>query len=277
MLLWATLIALALWLAAAAFLWLSQERLIFHPRPVAAEVRSQLANFELVVPTANDIQLAGWAFPVTEASGAVFFWGGNSQEISTAVAQLPDQLGLAAAGTNYRGFGDSKGQPTAAALRADALVAFDAAVAHLGIPPQRWIVIGRSLGSHMAAYLAAHRPVAGVVLITPFDSVTNVAARLYPLFPVRLMLRHPFDTVAETAQITAPVLIVKASHDRVVPHASTARLVAGWLGNGSVAEVTILDTDHVNIDNNTQFWDELRKFTEQVFDAQSQPSGVRDY
>lgn len=269
-------VCLALWLGFALLLWVGQESLIFYPRSIDDATRASLAEHALETQAEDGTSLSGWAIATTDpGAGAAIFFGGNSQEISHAVAEIPDKLGLAGAGLNYRGFGDSEGKPSAAALRADALVAFDAASERLGIPPERWVVIGRSLGSHMAAHLAANRPVAGLVLITPFDSVTSVASRRYPIFPVKLMLRHPFDTVAETASITVPTLVIRAEHDSVIPASSTDRLLENWAGKGEVKVVQVPSSRHNDIDGYESYWQSLREFCANVLnDGAPETSGA---
>ena len=255
------LLALLAWLTVCLLLWLGQERLIFFPRPLDNADRARLAEHELQISAPDGTRLSGWAIAAdSNKKGAIMYFGGNGQEISYAVEEIPEKLGLTGAGFNYRGYGDSGGTASANALRSDALVGFDAAVERLSIPAEHWIVYGRSLGSHMAAHVAANRPVAGVVLTTPFDGIASIAARRYPIFPVRTMLRHPFDTLAETKQITADVLVIRASHDRVVPASSTNILLDNWHGDAKVKVVEIPNSSHNDLDHNDQYWEVIKQF-----------------
>ena len=91
----------------------------------------------------------------------IIHYGGNAEEASEdyleTTPHLPDVPQLF---VNYRGYGDSEGKPSAAALRADALLLFDEITQKLNIAPAEVCPMGYSLGSHMAAYVAANRPVA---------------------------------------------------------------------------------------------------------------------
>jgi pimeloyl-ACP methyl ester carboxylesterase len=80
----------------------------------------------------------------------------------------------------------------------------------------------------MAVHLAASRPVTGLVLLTPFDSLATVAARHYPFFPVRMLLLDRFDSRSRAPQVAAPTLILAAEHDEIVPRASTESLHAAF-------------------------------------------------
>ncbi len=254
----AALLALALWLGFSLLLWALQERMIFYPRTLDPADRDRLSEHALEAEASDGTKLAGWAIPGEEDQSAVLYFGGNGEEISYSLEELRRELGTSVAGLNYRGYGDSKGTPSAEALRADALVAFDAAAERLGIPPERWFVVGRSLGSHMAAHVAANRMVAGLVLVTPFDSVENVAAKRYAIFPVRLMIRHRFDTLAETAAIESPTLVLRVDGDYVVPDASTDRLLEGWAGKGPVDVLHVPGVGHNNIDQSEAYWGAIR-------------------
>jgi pimeloyl-ACP methyl ester carboxylesterase len=105
---------------------------------------------------------------------------------------------------NYRGYGGSDGTPSETALLSDALFVFDYMLATEGIDPAHVVLMGRSLGSGVAVHVAAKRKVGGVILVTPFDSLVNVARAHYPIFPVGLMLKHRFDSAALAPGITTP-------------------------------------------------------------------------
>src|SRR4029453_11306181 len=99
-----------------------------------------------------------------------------------------------------------------------------------GVAPEHIVVMGRSLGSGVAAMLAGARPVRAAILITPFDSLAAVAAGHYPLLPVRLLLRHPFPSTDWAKRSKAPVLILAAERDTVVPAAHAQKLLQAWSG-----------------------------------------------
>src|ERR1700760_1545148 len=117
-----------------------------------------------------------------EGPGAVLYFGGNGEDVSSSVAPLlaafPEREIVM---LHYRGFGGSAGRPTEADITADAAGLFDQG--HAQHPDV--IVIGRSLGSGVAARLASTRPVAGLVLVTPYDSLLGIAQRQFPYVPVR--------------------------------------------------------------------------------------------
>jgi pimeloyl-ACP methyl ester carboxylesterase len=121
---------------------------------------------------------------------------------------------------NYRGYGGSSGKPSESSLFEDGLALYDEAHAkHSEVE-----VIGRSLGSGIAAYVASCRPVARLVLVTPFNSVQELAASQFPWIPVRWLLLDKYESWRFAPRVIAPTLIIAAEHDEVVPRASTEAL-----------------------------------------------------
>ena len=142
-------------------------------------------------------------------------------------AARPDFPDLHVAVFHYRGYGPSTGRPSEAALLADALAIHDDLRARL--QPQRIYAIGISLGSAVAACLSQQRALAGVLLITPFDSIEAIAKESYFWVPVGLLLRHRFPTIEFMAGNATPVAVIAAEQDRVVrpgAHAGPARAAA---------------------------------------------------
>lgn len=156
---------------------------------------------------------------------ALVYFGGNAEDVSYSLPELaaafPDHALYL---PHYRGYGRSTGSPSEGALCADAIVLVDRI---LPDHPEL-VVIGRSLGSAVAMHVASRRPVARLVLVTPFDSLANVAARHYPVFPVRLLLRDRYDSVKLAPLVAATTLIVVAEHDEIVPTTSAANLHAAF-------------------------------------------------
>jgi pimeloyl-ACP methyl ester carboxylesterase len=110
----------------------------------------------------------------------------------------------------------------------------------------------------VAVYLASQRPVAGVVLVTPYDSMLAVAQEHYPYLPASLLLRHRFDSISYAARIHAPLLTLAAADDTVIPYVHAQRLQRAWAGE---SEWKLLpDTNHLNISRSPEFWQYIRDF-----------------
>lgn len=225
--------AAVLWAVSAFCLWRWQEKLIFFPRSTPADAARDLADMQISITAADGATLRGWQHPGNAAAAAtdcklLIYFGGNSEEVSHHLSENGARFSCPQWYINYRGFGHSDGTATAAAMRADALQIVDAAMQKLNLTAADICVFGRSLGTHMAAHIAANRPLKKLIMVTPFDSALNVARTRYPIFPVATLLRHRFDTLAAAATVTAPTLFLLAETDRVVPAARSENLIAHW-------------------------------------------------
>ena len=225
--------------ALCALLYLLQERLIFLPRSLPESTRSALRALpgvtEIEVRAADGTRLHGWlrhgaGAGDSDRPGLVIYFGGNAEEVSGQVFEADALAPWSLAAFNYRGYGLSEGRPGEDALVADALVIHDRLAAREDVDPARIVVFGRSLGSAVAVPLAAARPVRGVLLVSPFDSLKRVGQRHYPFVPVSLMLRHPFDSLALAPAIDAPLLALAGERDRIVPSPHSRCLHDAWRG-----------------------------------------------
>lgn len=227
-----------------AALYFFQRSLLYFPQPAA--VRTPV----MAVGQGSDgVEVVA---SVREHAGpdAVIYFGGNAEDVSQSLAPLAEAYPAHAIYLlHYRGYGGSGGSPSEAALTHDALTLFDQVqTAH-----PRVIVIGRSLGSGVATWLASQRPVAQLVLVTPYDSLQEIAAARFAVFPVRWLLKDRFESGRHVAQVRAPALLMAAEHDEVIPRASTEQLFARF-AKGQ-AELHVLPrTSHNTISGHPVYW-----------------------
>lgn len=213
---WILLGAGALYALACLALFLAQRSLIFFPQPRRSGAPASVMTLEV-----KDAQLEV-SMRAREGRQAVIYFGGNAEDVSGSLPDLADAFPAQALYLlHYRGYGGSSGKPGQDALFSDALALFDRV--HAWHPEVT--VVGRSLGSGVAVYLASARPAARLVLVTPYDSIAALAAQQFPMFPVRALLRDPFDSWRYAPLVTAPTTLVAAERDEVIPRASTDLLL----------------------------------------------------
>lgn len=206
--------------AVLAALFALQRQILFRPdhdRPAAA--RAGVAGLETVsLATADGLSLLAWFLPARGAGPVVLYLHGNAGHIghrSDRVRRFAE-LGWGVLLVEYRGYGGNPGAVGEAGLRLDAAAGL-AELRARGVADRRILVWGESLGSGLATWLAARETVGAVVLETPFTSIADIAKRRYPFAPVDLLLRDRFDSLAELHAVRAPVLVLVAGRDRVVP------------------------------------------------------------
>jgi dipeptidyl aminopeptidase/acylaminoacyl peptidase len=239
------------WLGLLAAITARQQNLVFNPIRVKEVERPRSAGHRtrsVVLRSTDGTRLCGWLL-TPNAPGmhpAAIYFGGRSEEVSWVARDAGTMFpGMTVLVMNYRGYGDSHGSPGERRMIEDGQMLFDWLAAHKRVDPSRIAVVGRSLGSGVAVQVAVHRPVAAVALITPYDSLLAIAKRRFRSLPVSLLLKHRFESIKYAAKVSAPILILRAESDDVVPHSHTDLLVAK-LATVAIDEI-VPGSDHLNI------------------------------
>lgn len=238
-----------IYLLLAVLLLVFQRSLLYHPTPMLTH------DFDESVINSGDTQIRVITINPGQTKALLYF-GGNAEAVvmngPDFQRTLPDVTVYL---VNYRGYGGSAGSPSESGLFEDALAVFDTVVNDHGSIS----VLGRSLGSGVASYVAASRDVAGVVLVTPYDSIRNLAQSLYPMFPADLILQDHFDSIGRVPQISEPVLVLMAERDAVTPERFTENLVQAF----PVEQVTfhsLPGTNHNSISSASNYYSLIAEF-----------------
>jgi uncharacterized protein len=249
-------------------LYLIQESLIFFPVSIdratlqAIKARFPLAQ-ELTIPAADNKKLHGWLVKPEVKGNAplIIYFGGNAEEVSWLIAETPQLNGWAVALVNYRGYGLSEGRPGEQALYGDTLAVYDSLARRTDIDADRIVVMGRSIGTGVATYLAQNRRLAAAILICPFDSLVSIGKKHYPFLPVALLLRHRFDSLSRAAALNIPLLALLAKNDEIVPRESALRLIGQW---GGPHTTVIIDGGHNTLQEYPGYWEGIRQFLKKL-------------
>ncbi len=156
---------------------------------------------------------------------------------------------------HYRGYGASSGSPSEQTLKSDALRLYD----HIRSRHAKIVALGRSLGSGVALHLASRRPLAALILVTPYDSILALARERYGIFPVSWILKDPYRSDLDAPRIAVPTLILLAQKDRVVPLRRSEALIRSF--RKIRPEVRILpDATHGDIVEHPAYLPTIRDF-----------------
>ena len=239
------------YLAWVIALYILQRDFIYHP--MKDDISTEETPYTL---TRDDgITLRGWVINPGRDK-AILYFGGNAERLSYTINVAKKQFGdYAVYLVHYRGFGDSDGEPTEQALLTDSLALYD------DIKPdyKHISVIGRSLGSAIASYVASQREVDKVVLITPFDSIEHIAEQSYPGVPISLLLEDKFESWKFAQHIKAHTLVLIADHDRIVPRQFTDNLLR-YFKKGLVTTQQLEGTGHVTISHHPEYYPLIARF-----------------
>ncbi|WP_418314936.1 alpha/beta hydrolase [Piscinibacter sakaiensis] len=238
-LLFTILVVALLYLAFCALMFLMQRSMIYYPR--ARAVTAAESTMKLPVDGGGEIVVT-----VRPHAGpkAIIYFGGNAEDVSLNLgefsAAFPDHALFL---MHYPGYGGSSGSPSEAAIHRDAAALFR--VVHRQHP--QVALIGRSLGSGVAARLASQAPASRLILVTPFDSLVDVAAPVYPFLPVRWLLLDRYESGQVAAGIGIPTTLIAAEHDEIIPMSSTRKLAARF-GDGVASLTVIRGASHNDLD-----------------------------
>lgn len=235
--------AAAIYALACLGLYLSQRSLVFYPQPRRAGTEVEL--MKLVV---EDVQLNVTTRQLAVPDALIYF-GGNAEDVSGSLPELAAAFPQHALYLmHYRGYGGSDGKPGQQALFGDALALFDQVHAqHPNVT-----VIGRSLGSGVAVYLASVRPAVRLVLVTPYDSMADLAAQQFPMFPVRWIMRDKFESWRYAPLVSAPTTLITAENDQIIPRASTKLLLTRFKP-GLAHQLVIAATGHNTVSDHPSY------------------------
>jgi fermentation-respiration switch protein FrsA (DUF1100 family) len=216
-----------------AMLKLSEDRLVFPVAPWSGGLAAPRAGLEPVrveVTTADSIRLVGWRMgnPEDTAGRWLLMFHGNGGDISHGGRQehyaALRALGLNLLTFDYRGYGESDGEPSEAGIYRDADAAYGYLRDSLGVAPDRLLIFGHSLGTAVAVDLASRVPSRGLILEGALTSVPDVGQRTYFFVPVRLMARNRFASAEKIERVTVPKLFLHATADEVIPYDFGRRL-----------------------------------------------------
>jgi uncharacterized protein len=248
-----------------AALMLFENKLIFHPmRYPEGDWSPRGIEVEDAWFQADDgTRLHGWYVPLPSPKAVVLFTHGNGGNLTHRQDALHALRGLGAATLifDYRGYGRSAGSPTGAGIIADARAARSWLATRAGLPPERLVLFGESLGGAVATRLASEGGARGLILQNTFDSLAAVAARHYPWAPVRLLLRTRLESSEAIRTYRGPLLQFHGDADSIVPYDCGRRLFDA--ANEPKELVTIPGGDH-NDDCSPAFWSAVGRFLERI-------------
>lgn len=241
-------------------MYATQRSQIYFPVP-----ESTHSGVQAILVESGGERLKIWSVP-RDSGKALIYFGGNAEDVAGSIdafaAALPEHSLYF---VNYRGYGGSSGKPTETDLFADGLAIHD----HVRARHSSIAVLGRSLGSGVAVYLASRRPVEGLVLVTPYDSLVNVAQEHLPHLPVGLLMRDRYDSASRARDVAAPVLAVIAQGDEIISEARSAALVAAFASEQVTVELV------PGVGHNTLDWSPAYLAAVQTFLGESVPDPRR--
>lgn len=258
-----------------AYLAMNERHMVFRPdqfggRTVAPLPDSlRLVSSRLALTSGDGARITGLVIPAADTAAQwLLYLHGNAGNVTSSI--LPQfyarwhALGLQVLAIDYRGYGESDDRLTSEqGTYSDARAAYDWLRTVRGVPADRIVIYGHSLGSGVATELALHVQAAGLIVEGAFTSVPDIGAAAYPWYPVRLLSRQRFASIDKIARVAMPKLIMHAADDRIVPFAMGQQLYAAA---SAPKEWVQLKGGHMRpfLDDSAHFWGHAGAFVQRL-------------
>jgi len=249
------LLIVCLYMGAVFYLYFTQDSKIFNfsivkkQKPQVLTICSDCQEVKLK----SDGALLDGVYKENNSTKLIIYFGGNSDDATDFIKYCKDLKDFDILAFNYRGNALSSGKPTQNAIFKDALKIYDTFAKDREV-----YLVGRSLGSGVATYLASKRESKKLLLITPYDSIEAVAKEKYPYFPISLLIKYKFNSLHFIKDIKIPVTIFMVDKDATVSNKRTDNLISHIKNLSNV--VIFKDTTHADILDTAQFSKELKKW-----------------
>jgi fermentation-respiration switch protein FrsA (DUF1100 family) len=212
------MILLALFLCACPL----EHRFIFHPDKSIHQTPGDVGLIfdDVYFSTTDGIRLNGWHIPYPRAQKTLLWFHGNAGNISHRVQNiklLHDKLRINTFIFDYRGYGRSEGKISESGTYLDGLAAVELLRQRYHVAPRQLAIFGRSLGAAVAAETATRFEILALILESPFVSVPEMAAAVFPLLPIGPLLATQYNTLEKVPRVKSPLLILHGDRDEVVP------------------------------------------------------------
>ncbi len=223
--------------AAIVYLMVRETELIFRTSAARADARPPFPYEQIDLPRSDGARQFAWRMakqgpsdaPAGDPDGLwILYLHGNASTVASRmnVAHYVSlrQLGVSIFAPEYRGYHGLAGVPSEASVGADARAAYDYLRVHARVPPERLVIFGWSLGAAVAVDLASQVEARSVILEGAPASIVDIGQQQYPMFPIRWIIRNPFNAIQKVAKIRAPILFLHSPEDTVIPFREGRRL-----------------------------------------------------
>ncbi|WP_457560359.1 alpha/beta hydrolase [Caminibacter sp.] len=246
------LLIVGIYVLISAYLYFTQKNKIFK-RKWAKTIVPKIAK-HIYFKTNDGILLEGGFVENKKNAPLVLYFSGNANNVLEFLDNIAPKIKeYNFVGFNYPGYAKSEGKPCEECILKYALEIFDK------YKPD--FLIGRSLGSAVTSYVAANSSIKGLLLITPIDSIVNIAKARYPFLPVSFLVKHKFETYKYLKKVNAPVSLLLVKKDEIVPKKSIENVIKSIK---NLSKIVVIDgVGHGNIYE----YNYIFKLTENLLDS----------
>ena len=247
-------VIVAIYLGALLYIYFTQDTKVFNHSEIEKKEPLDLENMQrLSFEVDKDVILDGvYKKSDTKDAPLIIYFGGNADDATRILLHVKSLEGYDIVAFNYRGFVHSSGKPSEKDIFGDALRIFDKYGKNKDV-----IVMGRSLGTGTATYVASKRDIKGLILITPYDSIVSIAKKIYPYFPIEILSKHKFESVKYMTNVKEKVGLIEVEDDDTIPKYHFDKLKEK-VGNLAL-HVELKNITHGDVLSHPQFEESIQK------------------
>ena len=196
-----------------------QRKLLYHPFSPQITGKGLIHNFETInFKTSDNFELKGWFHLKNSNKKTILFLHGNAGNLDNRIDKLNflGNMDINFLIISWRGYSGNPGNPSETGLYKDALAGIEW-LNKKGISNDRIILYGESLGTAITTEVAQNENFAGIILEAPFTSMVDMGQKIYPIFPVKFLLKDKYESKNKIKNIKSPILVLHGRKDKIVP------------------------------------------------------------
>ena len=196
-----------------------QRKLLYHPFSPQITGKGLIHNFETInFKTSDNFELKGWFHLKNSNKKTILFLHGNAGNLDHRIDKLNflGNMDINFLIISWRGYSGNPGNPSETGLYKDALGGIEW-LNKKGISNDRIILYGESLGTAITTEVAQNENFAGIILEAPFTSMVDMGQKIYPIFPVKFLLKDKYESKNKIKNIKSPILVLHGRKDKIVP------------------------------------------------------------
>ena len=196
-----------------------QRKLLYHPFSPQITGKGLIHNFETInFKTSDNFELKGWFHLKNSNKKTILFLHGNAGNLDNRIDKLNflGNMDINFLIISWRGYSGNPGNPSETGLYKDALGGIEW-LNKKGISNDRIILYGESLGTAITTEVAQNENFAGIILEAPFTSMVDMGQKIYPIFPVKFLLKDKYESKNKIKNIKSPILVLHGRKDKIVP------------------------------------------------------------
>ena len=208
-----------IYFAITVVVYFFQRKLLYHPFNPQITGKGLIHNFETInFKTSDNFELKGWFHLKNSNKKTILFLHGNAGNLDNRIDKLNflGNMDINFLIISWRGYSGNPGNPSETGLYKDALGGIEW-LNKKGISNDRIILYGESLGTAITTEVAQNENFAGIILEAPFTSMVDMGQKIYPIFPVKFLLKDKYESKNKIKNIKSPILVLHGRKDKIVP------------------------------------------------------------